>query len=354
MYKYYVLFMLFVTYCLNFIDRQLLAILSQPIQESLLLNDQQMGLLGGVAFVLLYSGLSLPCAIIADRTNRVGMIALALAVWSGMTALCGAAQNFWQLGLARLGVGVGEAGGVAPSYAIVGEYFPAGRKALALSILSVGAPVGAAVGLVLGSHLAEYFDWRWAFIIVGLLGLIFSPLFALSVRESVRKPLATTESKPALLDGALLLVRQRVFWLMSIGAGIGSMGTFSMIFWLPSMLQRTYGYSLIQAGQAVGLIILVGGIIGIIAGGLLGDALGKLDRGAYPRVPGIAFLLAAPLLVLGLIVENDVARIATLLLAYGLTAVWLAPVMAVTQELVPLTSRATASALLLLISNLML
>ena len=106
MYKYYVLFMLFVTYCLNFIDRQLLAILSQPIQESLLLNDQQMGLLGGVAFVLLYSGLSLPCAIIADRTNRVGMIALALAVWSGMTALCGAAQNFWQLGLARLGVGV--------------------------------------------------------------------------------------------------------------------------------------------------------------------------------------------------------------------------------------------------------
>lgn len=106
MYKYYALFMLFVTYCLNFIDRQLLAILSQPIQESLLLNDQQMGLLGGVAFVLLYSGLSLPCAIIADRTNRVGMIALALAVWSGMTALCGAAQNFWQLGLARLGVGV--------------------------------------------------------------------------------------------------------------------------------------------------------------------------------------------------------------------------------------------------------
>uniref|UniRef100_UPI0025D4D9EB MFS transporter n=1 Tax=uncultured Sphingomonas sp. TaxID=158754 RepID=UPI0025D4D9EB len=159
--------MLLVVYIFNFVDRQILAILAAPIQQELGLSDRQLGLLGGIAFALLYSTLGVPLAWLADRTSRSWVVTGSLVLWSGFTALCGLATGFWQIFLARLGVGIGEAGGVAPSYAIISDSFPPRRRALALSLYSLGIPLGSAAGVLAGGYIAARIDWRMAFIAVG-------------------------------------------------------------------------------------------------------------------------------------------------------------------------------------------
>jgi len=182
-----VLAMLLLVYIFNFVDRQILAILAAPIQAELDLSDGQMGLLGGLAFALLYSTLAVPLAVLADRTSRSWVITISLVVWSGFTALCGLAQNFWHLLFARVGVGVGEAGGVAPSYALIGDYFPSERRATALAIYSLGIPVGSAVGVLAGGYIAATVDWRLAFFVVGLAGVLVAPAFKLVVKDLPKK-----------------------------------------------------------------------------------------------------------------------------------------------------------------------
>ena len=159
----YVLFMLVVVYTLNFIDRQIIGILAVPIKAELMLSDTQLGLMGGLAFALFYTGLGIPIAMLADRSSRTWIITIALVLWSAMTAVCGLAQNFWQIFLARLGVGVGEAGGVAPSYSLISDYFPPNQRARALSIFSFGIPIGGSLGIVAGGLIASTMDWRVAF-----------------------------------------------------------------------------------------------------------------------------------------------------------------------------------------------
>jgi len=166
-----VLGMLLVVYIFNFVDRQILSILAAPIQADLGLDDAEMGLLGGLAFALLYSTMAVPLAALADRTSRSWVIAVSLAAWSGFTALCGLAQNFWHIFLARLGVGIGEAGGVAPSYALIGDYFPSERRATALSVYSLGIPIGSGLGVLMGGYIAATVDWRTAFFVVGIAGV---------------------------------------------------------------------------------------------------------------------------------------------------------------------------------------
>ncbi len=190
-YRLYVMVMLFLVYAFNFLDRQIISILAIPIREELGLDDRQLGLLGGIAFALLYSTLGVPIAWLADRTNRVWIITVSLTVWSGFTALCGMAQNFWQLFAARVGVGVGEAGGVAPSYSLIADYFPPEARARALAFYSLGIPLGSAFGVIAGAQIAsgnvgEGLDWRWAFIIVGFAGVLLAPIFRLTVREPAR------------------------------------------------------------------------------------------------------------------------------------------------------------------------
>ncbi len=169
-YRAIVLAMLLLVYTFNFLDRQILGILAGPIKAELGLSDAQLGALGGIAFALLYSTLAIPLALLADRTSRTWVITASLAVWSGFTALCGMAGSFAQMFLFRIGVGVGEAGGVAPSYAVVSDYFPQGQRARALSIYSLGIPLGSAGGVLLGGYIAQTVEWRTAFIVVGLAG----------------------------------------------------------------------------------------------------------------------------------------------------------------------------------------
>src|SRR5215218_7448532 len=181
-----VLLILLLAYIFNFVDRQIIGILAVPIKHDLGLSNTQLGLMGGLAFALFYSGLAIPIAWLADRKSRVGIIAFSIALWSLFTAACGLAQNFWQLFLARMGVGIGEAGGVAPSYALISDFFPPARRARALAFFSLGIPIGSALGVFFGGWIASHLDWRSAFIIVGLAGLPAALLVRFGIREPVR------------------------------------------------------------------------------------------------------------------------------------------------------------------------
>ena len=347
-----VLAMLLAVYTFNFVDRQILAILAAPIQAELHLDDARMGLLGGIAFALLYSTLAVPLAWLADRTSRSWVIAVSLAVWSVFTAACGFAQGFTQLFLARLGVGVGEAGGVAPSYALIGDHFPSERRAFALSVYSLGIPLGSAAGVLAGGYIAARVDWRAAFIAVGLAGVLLAPLFKLVVRDPPRAVSST--GQPAERFGAIvrMLAAKPAFWLLSLGAASGSMLGYGIAFWLPSLLQRSFGLDLIATSWFIGAVLLLGGVTGMLLGGRVADRLGRTSRAWYAWVPGGAFALAVPLFAAGIYSSSVALAFALFLVPQALAYVWLGPVLSAVQHLVPAASRATASALFLLINNL--
>lgn len=346
-----VLAMLLVVYVFNFVDRQILSILAGPIQADLKLDDAQMGLLGGLAFALLYSTLGVPLAWLADHTRRSWVIAVSLGVWSLFTALCGFAQGFWQIFAARLGVGIGEAGGVAPSYAIIADSFPSERRAFALSIYSLGIPFGSALGVLAGGYIATRVDWRAAFIAVGCAGLLLAPLFKLVVRDPPR-PVQPSAAAPGFSEVALALARKPSFWLLSFGASASSMLGYGIAFWLPSLLQRSFGLSLIETAWFIGAMLLIGGTSGMLLGGWIADRLGRRHRGFFAWVPAAAFLTSAPLFAAGINSASTGMAFVLFLLPQALAYVWFGPVISAVQHLVAPSARATASACFLLINNL--
>lgn len=345
-----VLGMLLLVYIFNFLDRQMLGILAGPIKADLGLTDAQFGAVGGLAFALLYSFLGVPLALLADRTSRSGVVAGSLAVWSLFTALCGVAANYWQLFLFRLGVGVGEAGGVAPSYALIADYFPPERRARALGIFSMGVPVGLASGTLFGAYIASLVDWRMAFIVMGGAGLLLAPLFRWLVRDLPRSGAPVRLS--ALFEVFPVLARKPAFWLMAFAASCSSLTGYGLALWTPSVLQRSFGLGLIETGQFFGSLLLVGGVAGVVAGGFLADRLGQADRGWYAKLPAIAWGVTAPLFVAGLLSPSLALAWALLIIPNGLNILWLGPVTTAVQHLVPQHQRATASASFLLINNL--
>ncbi|MEO1038205.1 MAG: MFS transporter [Pseudomonadota bacterium] len=392
-YRAWVLAMLFVVYAFNFLDRQIISILAIPIQAELGLSDRQLGLLGGIAFAALYSTLGVPIAWLADRTNRTWIITIALTVWSGFTALCGLAQNFMQLFLARVGVGVGEAGGVAPSYSLIADYFPPEKRARALAIYSLGIPIGSAFGVVAGAQIAggamgEDLDWRAAFIIVGVAGVLIAPLFKLTVREPKRggldpvkpkKPAADAGPVPA--EGAAaeavaaggepakapdqadekasfwavlsLLSKKPSFWFLVLGASCSSMMGYGVFFWLPSFFARSFDLGIIDTGWLFGSVLFFGGTLGILFGGILGDRLGAAKKSAYAIIPAIAFFLTFPMYVAGVLSPTPVIAVILFLIPTGLGLAWLGPTLSAFQHLAPPNMRAMASAIFLLVNNLL-
>ena len=349
-----ILALLLLAYIFNFLDRQILSILKIPIKAELGLSDTQLGLMGGIAFAALYSTLAVPFARYADRGRRVTVISIAVAVWSGFTALCGAAGNFWQLFAARMGVGIGEAGGVAPSYALIADYFAPHRRARAIAIFSLGIPIGSALGLFFGGWIATVLDWRWAFVIIGLAGL---PVALAVWRFIPEPPLGTHDdgsdiSQPAFGEVMRLLLGKSSFWLLSFGAAGASICGYGLGFWLPSYFATEMAMPLASIGYYFGSIVLIGGMLGIWLGGWFGDRLGAARPGAYALVPGVAFLATAPLYLLALEFRSPVVAFVPYLLAYMLSLTWLGPVINAIQNLVPPAMRATASASALLINNL--
>ena len=350
-----VLAMLLLVYTFNFLDRQILSILAVPIKADLDLSDTQLGALGGIAFALLYSTLAIPLSLLADRTSRSWVITISLAVWSGFTALCGIAVNFWQMFLFRLGVGVGEAGGVAPSYAVIADYFPQEQRARALSIYSLGIPLGSAAGVLFGGYIASAIEWRTAFIAVGLAGVVIAVPFKLFVKEPPRGGFddhAGDAQRPAFGTVFGIVSKKPSFWLLAFGASCSSMCGYGLAFWLPSLMQRSFELDLIQTSQFIGAVLLIGGGAGVLGGGWLGDRLGARDKGAYARVPAIAFVIAVPLFAAGMLTGSVPLAFALFLVPQALAYVWLGPVISAVQHLVPANMRATASASFLFINNL--
>jgi MFS family permease len=345
--------LLTLVYAFNFLDRQIVGILAQPIKADLALSDTQLSLLGGLAFALFYCTLAVPIAALADRANRTWIITVALVLWSGFTALCGAAQSFTQLFLARLGVGVGEAGGVAPSYALIADFFPPERRARALGAFSMAVPIGAALGIYFGGWIAANIDWRTAFVVVGLAGVLFAIPFRLLMREPPRGRFdPPAPPAPPFADVLRLLRSKPAFWLLAFGAAASSMMGYGLIFWMPSYFIRSLGLTLLETTWFYGTLGLVGGVAGIWLGGVLGDRLGARDRAAYARIPAYAFLLTAPVYALGLSLDWLPAVFVVLLIPTALALLWLGPVIAAVQGMVPPAMRATASAIFLLVNNL--
>jgi MFS family permease len=355
-YRSYVLVVLVIVYTFNFIDRQIVGILAVPIKAELHLTDSQLGLMGGLAFALFYTLLGIPIARMADRVSRTSIMTAALAVWSLMTALCGLTHSFAQLFLARVGVGVGEAGGVAPAYSLICDYFPSKERARALSVYSFGIPVGAASGIVLGGYITSLMSWRMAFFIVGLAGLLITPLLKLTVREPERGALDPERvdgvPAPSLLEVIAVLARKASFWGLSLGAASASMMGYGLFFWAPSFLVRSFHLTLLHASLGFGALVLVGGLIGIWFGGALADRYGEKRRAMYAYIPAIAFLATLPFYAAGVLCTTLWISFAVLLVPTALGLAWLGPVLAAVQHLVPGNMRATASALFLFINNL--
>jgi MFS family permease len=352
-----VLTILLVAYIFNFIDRQIIGILAVPIKAELQLSDTELSLMGGIAFALFYSGIAIPVAWLADRKSRVNIIAASVALWSLFTAACGLAQNFWHLFLARMGVGIGEAGGVAPSYALISDFFPKEKRARALALFSLGIPLGSAMGVFFGGWIASNLDWRSAFIIVGLAGLPAALLVKLGIREPVRGGFDNEAGKasdpaPPFLTVAARLAATPSFWLLSFGAASGSILGYGLIFWLPSFFTRSFDLELMEVSWFYGSIILVGGMAGTWLGGWIGDKTGPDRPAAYALIPAICFLIAAPCFAIGIFAPS--LTIAWIMFAIGqmLALAWLGPVIAAVQHIVPPNMRATASASFLFINNL--
>jgi len=345
------LLFLFLAYILNFLDRQILGILAQPIKADLDLTDAQFGAVGGLAFALLYSVLAVPLALLADRTRRSWVIAGSLAVWSGFTALCGTAVSYGQLFLFRLGVGVGEAGGVAPSYALIADYFEPTRRARALAIYSLGVPLGLAGGTLAGAYIASWIDWRAAFMVMGLLGLLLAPLMLIFVRDLPR-PAAALETAEPLARAFPMVARKPTFWLMAFAASCSSLCGYGLALWTPSILIRSFHLDLLSTAHFFASLVLIGGTVGVFAGGWLADRLGTADRGWYAKLPAIAWLITAPTFLAGLMAPDLRLSWLLLLIPNALNILWLGPVTTAVQHLVPRRMRATASASFLLINNL--
>jgi MFS family permease len=351
-----VLAMLLVVYTFNFLDRQILGILAKPIQESLNLNDAQFGAIGGTAFAILYSVLGVPLALLADKIGRTKVIAGSLVVWSGFTALCGTATGFWHLFLYRLGVGVGEAGGVAPSYALIADYFPIERRARALAIYSMGIPIGLGSGVLLGAYIASAVNWQAAFFTVGIAGIIVAPIFLLVVRDRY-PPVGRLPGEPSPLSVLPILARKPAYWLLSIAAGCSSMAGYGLALWAPKIIAVQFGWTapdqLVKVGQFFGALLLIGGSVGIFMGGVVSDKLGRINRAWYCRIPAIAWIITAPGFILGFLTPNPYLAWIILLIPNALNTLWLGPIITAAQHLAPSRMRAGTSGTFLLVNNLL-
>lgn len=340
---------LIIAYTLNFIDRQIAGILAEPIKNDLHLTDKQLGLLGGTAFALFYTVLAIPIARIADRSDRSVVLTIGLALWSVATAVCGFAQGFVQLFVARMAVGIGEAAGVAPAYSLLTDQYPIERRARAMALFSLGIPLGSALGVIFGGLIAAKVDWRMAFIVLGIAGLLFAPLYKWGVRDPGHRHRETAASVGEVFA---LISRKPTFWLMSFAAGIGSLISYGLAFWIPSFMARSFQLELVDRSLIYGTIVLVGGVAGVWLGGVVGDRLKQARPAAYALVPTVTYALCLPAFLLAFSSNSIAATALLFIIPTALSLAWLGPVIGAINSLVPAHMRATASAMFLFINNL--
>jgi MFS family permease len=352
-----VLAMLCFVYVLNFLDRQLLSILAKPIQDSLHLSDSQLGLIGGLYFAIFYCFISIPVGWIADRTNRVGVLSIACAIWSAATMACGLAANYAQLVVARMTVGIGEAGGVPPSYAIISDYFPPGRRGTALGIYNLGPPIGAALGIAFGASIAQAYSWRHAFVVLGSVGVFTALMVVLTVREPRRGGL-DPDTQPVTAQASGFMHTIAMFFsspalvLAAVASGATQVVTYGAGNFTTLLLMREKGMTLGQVAIYYALVVGVGMSAGIFTSGWVIDRFARRSKQAYALIPALSLVLALPLYVAFVWAPAWPQALAFLIGPTFLNYFYLSSSVTLVQQEVRPNQRVMSGALLLLIMNL--
>jgi predicted MFS family arabinose efflux permease len=356
--KWYVVGVLTLVYVFNFVDRQIISVLQEPMRAELGLSDTQLGLLQGLTFALFYVSMGIPLARWADLGIRRDVVALSVGIWSVMTALCGVAQNFTQLLVARIGVGIGEAGGSPPSHSIISDLFPPGRRALPLAIYSSGITFGVFLAYVFGAWVSDHFGWRSVFITLGLPGLALALLVRFTVKEPLRgryDPAGADRHPPAVVTVIKQLFASRAFVHLSMAAALHAFVGYGVAAFLVSFYVRSYAIPLDQisiVALPLGFIIGIGGAIGSLAGGYLADRLGRRDVRWTMWVPGAATLIAVPFAAAAILSRDFYVSLGLYVLPLAFGSMYLGPTLATTHALVAPRMRAMASAVLFFIINL--
>ena len=353
-YRYYVLGVLFLAYALNFLDRSILNILVEPIKRELGVSDTAMGLLSGFAFVIFYSVLGIPIARWSDRGDRRSILALGLAVWSGFTALSGLAQSYFQLALARVGVGIGESAGTPPAQALISDYFEKQRRPRAMAIFQASIYFGVFLGYLVGGWVSQYWGWRAAFWAAGVPGLLVALLLRFTVREPLRGAADGVGADGAaqnLREAFAFMWSQRSFVLVVLGVGFVAFANFAFAVWSPSFLRRVYQMQQAEIGSYLGPIKGVIGMVGTVIGGLAVERFRGLGDRRLLAMPAAVTALAAPALALFLFAPERYSALAALGLATLLVSFHLGPCLAIAQSLVRLRMRSLAASILLLSVN---
>ncbi len=347
--------MLCFVYVLNFLDRQLLSILAKPIQDSLQISDSQLGLISGLYFAMFYCFIAIPVGWFADRTSRVGVLSAACAIWSGATVACGMATNYAQLAVARMVVGFGEAGGVPPSYAIITDTYPPGKRAAALGIFNLGPAIGAAAGVAFGAAIAERFGWRIPFIAVGVIGIVTALLVWFTVREPARG--ATDAAGPASHAKAQfwptvhMFLSHPVLMLAALGSGATQFVTYGLGNFAVLFLMREKGMELGDVAVWYALVLLVGMGGGMIVSGRVIDRMVRRSRAGYAIAPALSLVVAMPFYVAFIWAPGWPLALALLTVVMIFNYFYLSASVALVQEEVKPNQRVLSGALLLLIMN---
>jgi MFS family permease len=354
-YRWYALVLLVVVYVFNFIDRSILGILVQPIKDELGVSDTAMGFLGGIAFAIFYTFLGIPIARLADTGSRINVLTVSLVLWSGATALCGLAQSFFQLLAARIGVAVGEAGGSPPSHSMISDMFPPERRATALAIYALGIPIGTMLGNLGGGWINEAFDWRTAFVVVGVPGVVLALVLRLTLREPPRGAAEGAElargDAPPVSEVFRHLWARRSFRFLTLGGALHAFVGYGVSYWIPAMFARSHGLSTGEMGQAL-FYLGFASIAGTFLGGYLGDRMGAKDARWYVWLPGIATMVSLPFSAFVYLWGEPHTALWVLAVPYFLGAYYLGPTFSMVQGMVGLRMRALAASISLFILNI--
>ena len=354
-YRTYVLIVLTAVYTVNYVDRQILSILLQPIKEELLLTDTQLGFISGIAFAIFYATLGIPIAMLADRWNRRNVITIALTLFSGFTAACAGATNFLQLAAMRIGVAVGEAGSSPPSHSMIADMYPPEKRGAALGVFSLGVNIGILIGFLIGGWVSQWFGWRAAFLVVGIPGILMALLVRFTVREPIRghsEAMVDSGNAPGVFEVFAFLWGQRSFRHIAFGSALAAFVGYGAVVWLPAFLARSFELHQGVIGTSLALIIGISGGLGTYMGGWLGDRFGKKDIRWNLWVIAIIWFSVAPFNVALYLSGDPVWALGLFIIPAFAGAAYLAPILSMTQSLVTLRMRSVASAILLFILNI--
>ena len=353
--RHYALGILVAIYTFNFIDRQILSILLEPVKNELGLSDTLMGLLTGFAFAMFYATLGIPIARYADRSNRRNLIVAALSVWSLFTALSGLAQNFWHMLVARIGVGIGEAGCSPPAHSMVADYYPKEQRATALGIYSLGIPFGIMFGLFVGGWINELFGWRMAFFVVGVPGLLLAVLARYTLIEPPRgmaEGRTDTQDQPGVKETLVYLWRKKSFRHMSFAAALAAFGGYGFVVWAPAFLIRSFAMNTGEIGTWFGLILGVAGGIGIVLGGYMADRFGARDPKWFLWTTAVALIITVPFNMIIYLTTDSTTALLGMIIPVLLGNFYQATTFSQTQGISALRMRAVAAGILLFIINI--